>query len=250
MNLLRSSFSSVMYGGIRWFGKPDEGIRILGYHRVNNDERNYTTVRVSDFRTQLQFLSEAGYQTISLDDLVDGRLKAKSIVITFDDGYRDIYEYAYPILKGFGFSATVFCIGEQIGEASYLGWEDIEEMRRDGFEFGSHTLVHPDLRFLKQEEKWREIFGSKKFLEERFGLKVNFFCYPFGLYDGEVINMVKKAGYMGACSNLPGANKKINPYLLRRTEIAAQDTLDDFKKKLAGAYDFLHQALHQLRGRP
>lgn len=231
-------------------------MRTLCYHSVNDVDKNYITVSAQNFRAQMKFLSEESYRTIGLNDLVDGQADGKSIVITFDDGYRDNYENALPIMKEFGFKGTIFCIGEKIGQVGYLTKEQIAEMVKSGFEFGSHTLSHRDLPALSAEEKWNEIKVSKSFLSNELQLEIDYFCYPRGLYDQESIELIKKAGYRAACSNTPGSNgiskngKKIDPYLLKRTEIGAIDTVDDFRKKLAGAYDLIHKALHAVRGRP
>lgn len=248
--MLRSSLSSLIYYGAQWLGREETGVRILCYHRVNDRVENYITVSVREFRNQMRFLAQAGYHTASLRDLVEGRTGPKSVVITFDDGYGDNYEQAFPILKEYGFTAAIFCIAEAIGLAGYLTKEHILELHQAGFEFGSHTLSHPHLPQISSADKWREINGSKKLLEEVLGFPVGFFCYPYGEWEPESVHLVEKAGYRGACTNLPGSNEKIDPFFLRRTEIAASDTVDDFKKKLAGAYDLVHQGLHWMRGRP
>jgi len=126
----------------------------------------------------------------------------------------------------------------------------ILEMRKSGMDIGSHTLTHPHLPLLSSSEKWQEIQGSKAYLEDLLGFETSFFCYPYGEYDDESVRLAQDAGYKGACCNHPGANKVINPFRLSRVEIAHQDTLDDFKKKLAGAFDLLHKGLHWVRGRP
>lgn len=256
MALLRSSLSSLIYYSARWLGQKEKGVRILCYHSVSDEKKKYTTVPIQNFKDQIRFLSEEGYHTIGLNELIGGRLDEKSIVITFDDGYQNNYDNAFPVMKQFRFKGVVFCIAEKIGTEGYLNVGQIREMVEEGFEFGSHSLSHPELTALRSQEKEREIIGSKQHLEKELGVEIDFFCYPKGLYDEEVIEWVKKAGYYGACSNIPGTNEegkngqKINPYLLKRTEISSTDTLDDFKKKIAGAYDLMHKALHAVRGRP
>ena len=248
--MLRSSLSTVLYRSRVLFGPKETGTRILSYHRVDDGDARYFTVPVARFREQMRFLAEEGYRTAGVKDVLEGRAGTKSVVITFDDGFRDIYENAFPILAEYGFSATLFLIGKRVGEEAFLKKSEIQEMHRKGFEFGSHTLAHPNLPELAPDQKWWEIFGSKRYLEELLGFPFDLFCYPFGQYDRESIRMVERAGYQGACSNRPGANKTIEPYLLRRTEISHFDTLYDFEKKMAGAYDLLHQGLHWMRGRP
>jgi peptidoglycan/xylan/chitin deacetylase (PgdA/CDA1 family) len=251
MKTLRSSLTSAVYHGTRFLGGKRNGVRILCYHRVNDIGRDYLTVPVLSFGLQMKFLYQEGYRTVSLDSFLAGKADEKSVVITFDDGYQDNYEQAYPILREFGFTASIFCVTDCINTEGYLTVEDIRRMSADGFEFGSHTVSHPHLSRLNSEEKWFEISNSKKQLENLVQKKVDFFCYPYGEYDQESVQLVQAAGYLGACSNHPGANaKKMNPYLLKRTEIASTDTLHDFEKKMAGAYDWLHQGLHWVRGKP
>lgn len=250
MSALRSSLSSVMDYGNRLLGRKETGVRILCYHRVNDSEKHYMTVPVRQFRDQMEFLAREGYQAIRLNSLLAKEADERSIVITFDDGFRDNYEHAYPILQEFGFSAAVFCITGRMGSAGYLTKQDLREMSASGFEFGSHTVSHPRLDRLSSMEKWREISDSKGMLEDLTGACVDFFCYPYGDYDAEAVDLVRKAGYLGACSNHPGTNgKKMNAYLLKRTEICPRDTGDEFRKKLSGAFDLLHQGLHWVRGR-
>jgi peptidoglycan/xylan/chitin deacetylase (PgdA/CDA1 family) len=264
--LLRSSISSLFYQGTRLFGAENKGLRILCYHKVNDEEKNYLTVPVSSFQNQMDFLAREGYQTLSLNDLLSGKENIKGVVITFDDGYEDNFLNAYPIMKKYGFKGTIFCVADQIGKKPYLNLDQIREMRTAGFEFGSHTVSHVNLRKADSDTKWREISDSKEKLEALFHEEVHFFCYPFGEYDPEAVHLVSEAGYKAAVSNIPGANRGLTPpkgtdpskgdrslfnaYLLKRTEIGAEDTVEDFRKKLAGAYDLLHRALHQMRGRP
>lgn len=250
MKLIRNLLSSLIYVMIRMAVRsPDT--RILCYHRVNDVNKNYLTVRPSDFEAQMKLLADAGYRTVGLADLLEGTPGPKSVVITFDDGYEDNYLHAFRAMKKYGFAATIFCVAAKVGTPDYLSVAQIQEMRRAGFEFGSHTITHPNLKTISLAEKRREIGDSKAMLEKMLGAGVDYFCYPFGQYDEEAWKIVKESGYKAACCNAPGAAGRIeNPYLLKRTEIANTDTLWDFKKKLAGAYDLMHQALHLLRGRP
>ena len=258
-HFLRRSLSSFIYAGINLFGqKPANSVRILCYHRINGEGKDYLDVSCTNFKIQMEFLKQEGYQTVSLHDVVTHSVSVvqRPVVITFDDGYRDNYENAFPIMKSFGFTGTVFLVTDKIGKDDFLTLDQIQEMKRSGFEFGSHTSSHMELPNLSYEEKEREIVKSKSELEKKLGEPVNFFCYPKGLYDSDSLKLVQTAEYLAACSNRPGSNfiasrnGRFNPYLLKRTEIASHDSLSDFKKKLAGAYDWIHQALHALRGMP
>ena len=249
-SIISSSFSTVTYYATQMLKRQDKGVRILCYHRVNDFTHNYITVSPERFESQIKYLSEKGYSSISLDELFAGQKKSKSIVITFDDGYLDNFQNAYPILKKYGFTATIFLIAGKIGEKDYLSKEDILKMIRDGFQFGSHTVNHSNLRKISSDEKWNEIKNSKTKLENMLGMTIKFFCYPFGEYDKESARFVQKAGYRGACSNEPGGNEVLRAFQLQRTEIAEADSDFRLKKKISGSYDVIHRALHLLRGRP
>ena len=249
--LLRSSLSSVLYHGQKWLGNRSLGVRILTYHRVNDETSNYVTVPVRLFEEQINYLASEGFKTITLTDLLNGQYDERSIVITFDDGFGDNFENAFPILKRYGFQATIFCITNKINKLGYLDLSEIKEMNHAGFSFGSHTNSHLHLASLGREQKWKEITSSKKILEDMLGTEISFFCYPYGEYDQETIDFVWQAGYSGACTNIPGGNGEyIHPCLLRRTEISSSDTLFDFEKKIAGAFDLLHKSLHWIRRKP
>ncbi len=246
---LRSVVSSTVYWTQCLLGRKDTGTRILTYHRVNDEERDYLSVPISDFRSQMKFLAEGQFKVISLKEFIQQGPRENTVVLTFDDGYRDNYKNAFPLLKAFEFPATIFCVADRIGEELYLKEVEIQEMFRAGIDFGSHTLSHPHLSVLKKEDKRREIEQSRQGLEKRIGASPHFFCYPYGEYDLESIRFVKESGYAGACTNDPGSNQEVNAFTLKRTEISAFDTPEDFRKKLAGAYDLVHKSLHWVRGR-
>jgi peptidoglycan/xylan/chitin deacetylase (PgdA/CDA1 family) len=230
-------------------------VRILCYHGVDKVS-TYLNVSPASFREQMGILAELGYTTISLADFLSGKGCAESgnkIIITFDDGYRDNYEQAYPIMSEYGFTGTIFCTTGSIGADTFLTAAQIMEMLRNGWEFGSHTVTHPHLPRCTTNDKQRELGESKKVLENLLGNQVTSFCYPYGEYDAESVSLLEQLGYRMACSNRPGSNRQEyvdNPYLLRRTEIGGFDSPDDFRLKLAGGFDMLHQALHAVRGRP
>lgn len=204
---------------------------ILLYHYVQKGP-NSLYVSLLNFEEQMAYLSAKGFQTISLNDLFE-KPSAKKFVITFDDGYKDVFENAYPILKRLGFKATVFVIVNEVGKQGYLDWEEIKILEKEGWSFGSHTLTHRNLLSLKKEGAEKEILESKEELEVKLKNPVNFFCYPVGKYSQEIIEMVSEAGYKGAVTTLSGLDNTISEiYQLKRIRVSGFDTLESFIKKL------------------
>lgn len=256
-----------------------KGIIVLMYHRVNdNFEPNPLLVSTKAFRQQMQYLHNHKYRVIGISELVSElnrsassqvlnpkvqkRLSSKTVLITFDDGYRSNYLYAYPILKEFAFPATIFLTTGMIAadkanpkykimpfvDADMLSWENIREMAENGIEFGAHAVNHPHLTQINIEEAKREIEESKKVVYEFTGLPVSAFSYPYGEYNEDIKKLVKEAGFDCAFTVKPGMNREGGDLLeLRRIVINGNDSLFDFKKKIiTGRYGILHK-LAQIR---
>jgi peptidoglycan/xylan/chitin deacetylase (PgdA/CDA1 family) len=241
-----------------------EACRVLYYHRVDSDDHR-SCVHPEQFYEQMHYLAAQGYRVITLEELYGclqaGReLPGRSVVLTFDDGFLDNYTHAYPILRRFGFPATIFLAVGFIGTAELpvlsgtrrqarpLAWEQIHEMSGHGIAFGSHTLTHPSLPRLREEEVVREVYTSRLLLEQKLGYTVPFFCYPRGEFTPAVKALVQRAGYQGACSVYPGPVWATSDlFALPRTYISRDDTLSDFGKKLHGAWDLLHAGVQLWR---
>jgi len=247
-----------------WLTKHKESNgRILMYHSVGENSGRLS-VSPEQFLRQMDWLKSNGYNVFRLNELyshlVEGcPLPPKSIALSFDDGYIDNYLHAYPILQDYSFTATIFLIADYIGtqtlfpwDSDYeygksLNWSHIKELSRNNFDFGSHTCTHPLLSSIPVEQTRREIAVSKEIIEEKLGHPAEFFCYPAGNFCAIHMNIVEKAGYLGACSIKPGENdNETDFYALKRTEISGDDMLNDFKKKLAGAYDLSHRIIQHL----
>ncbi|MFH1857998.1 MAG: glycosyltransferase [Candidatus Omnitrophota bacterium] len=254
---LRKLISTLYYPFLA--GREVGSIRVLTYHRVNEvSPADRLSVKTSEFQKQMAHLHRRGYRTLSPEALSEalksGILPEKSVFITFDDGYRDNFTDAFPILKNFDFRATVFVATELVGKERdghrMLSWDEIREMAGGGVSFGSHTVHHARMNRIPDQEKQKEAEDSRHALEEVLQKKVTAFCYPYGDTDSGATQAAASAGYGLAFTTRPGpVRAHSDRFLLPRTEISGFDSLFDFKKKLAGAFDRLHEMVQQRQGR-
>ena len=179
---------------------------VLVFHKITSrPEVGISWHLPQQFETVVRRLQELGFTNGRLDELEDLPNRQKKILITFDDGYDGIYRYALPILRRYGFTALVFLISGFLGKKSYwdmnilqrfrhLDWDEIAELKNAGFEFGSHTVIHPDLTFVSKKRLEWELLESKRVLEDKLG-PINAISYPFGRYNNEVKAAANQAGY-------------------------------------------------------
>ena len=213
-------------------------IPILTYHRLTKDCNSPLCLRGSTFEHQMRYLKENGFHVISPKELLafleyKQRLPKKSVMITVDDGYRSVYKVAYPILKKYGFTATFFIYTNFVGVSKMaVTWNQLKEMKTDGFSIGSHTIYHSDLTMPKDgetEADWmarvhKELHGSKKIIDKKLRQETYLLAYPYGKYDQRSINIAKEAGYKIAMSVQRGGNAFFaNPLYLRRDQILRKD---------------------------
>jgi len=238
-------------------------VPILMYHSIADEDessvhayyRTATHPRV--FAEQMQTLHDEGYAVLSLGAAV-ARLQedasgAKSAVITFDDGYRNFYSDAFPILQRFGFSATMYLPTAFIGEQAVkfkgkdcMTWSQVRELEKYAISFGSHTVTHPKLHGMTAAAIREEIFGSKQTLEEKLGHAVESFAYPYAFPETDIPfktrlrELLVEAGYRnGVCTTLGCASAGDDPFFLKRLPVNSCDDGSLFTAKLAGAYDWL-----------
>ena len=231
-----------------------DGIPILMYHKVNPDpEAGSLGLRVTpaDFDRQMRYLYEQGYSTVSLEDARDflageKNLPPKPVVITFDDGYRDNYTRALPILEKYHFKATFFVVVNTIGGVNSFdrgiqpvnqmaGWPELRDMAVRGMEIGSHTLSHPRLAECSPEEAAKQIKESKLALESGLGLPVRYFSYPHGNFNAAVKKVVKECGYTAATTTRAGLNTPGgDPFDLKRIYVTGQMSQKRFVRAVTG----------------
>ena len=168
--------------------RSSPGIPVLNYHQVEEKDGNPLTLWPDQFEAQMAYLADEGYTTITIDEMMDALeggapLPEKPVIITFDDGYADNYEYAYPILKKYGFKATIFLIYDFTNTyPNYLTWAQIDEMKASGLiRFESHTMTHANLAELTSyDDLHHEIADSHDLLSEKLGYDMHYIAYPGG----------------------------------------------------------------------
>jgi peptidoglycan/xylan/chitin deacetylase (PgdA/CDA1 family) len=207
---------------------------ILTFHSLD-DQAGAISFPPGVFRRGMSRLYENGYRTLDLKEAVLNLREKRSVpnrafVITFDDGYQSVYSEAFPLLREYGMCATVFLtVGEHgsargtdrlpsLGYRPMLSWEEIREMRKDGFIFGAHTLTHPDLTRLPFDRMETEIVRSKIIIEERLGSAVTSFAYPYGRYNPHSYAIAQQC-FTCACSDELGLmTVESDPYALERVD--------------------------------
>lgn len=263
--LLKKAVSDAVFrsGLCRGAAEATNGFRALTYHSITDalsgsDAYQMTTPRQM-FDDQMAYLKENRYAVVSCDEAVDaliGRkpLPPRSICITFDDGFRDNLTNAIPVLERYGFRATIFLTVDYMGAGrEYLDWNEARSAAGSGVvSFGAHTMSHRRLRGLGADGLDREIVISRRILEDKLGVPIGLFAYPFGSY-GSFDRGVKKtllaAGYKAAFTTVAGSNGPgADIFALRRTRISWYDDAREFEKQLAGSYDWYR--LWQMLERP
>jgi peptidoglycan/xylan/chitin deacetylase (PgdA/CDA1 family) len=239
-------------------------IPILMYHSISDQLEPgvhpyyRTATKPAPFAAQLKHLRAEGYASCSLEQALS-QLQAepsdhtKLVVITFDDGYRDFYHHAFPVLDQYGFSATVFLPTAYIAESpalfkgtECLTWTEVRELSTHGILFGSHTVTHPQLRELSRAALNQELANSKKTIEDKLGCAVESFAYPYAFPQADtdftkmLRDLLHQAGYQnGVCTIVGRANRNSEPLFMERLPVNSCDDGDLFGAKLAGAYDWI-----------
>mgnify|MGYP002347770570 CR=1 FL=1 len=216
----------------------DYEVTILMYHYIR--DYNYAddpigsnlSVSPANFEKQMQWLKEHDYQTFALSDFDKiSRLdpKTKAVILTFDDGYKDAYEQAYPILKKYGFIGVFYIIAGSVGDGAYMSWDQIKELHQNGMIIGSHTISHPDLRNISDTELVSQLAGSRSLIKDNTGIVTTDFCYPAGKYNETVIQKLQELGYQTATTVASGlATQDSSLYELPRYRITNDVNFDNF----------------------
>lgn len=242
---------------------------VLMYHSVSpvdSEARSpyfQTNTRPETFRYHMAYLAENGYRVVPLSDLVgkeflEGRIQSKTVVITFDDGYKDFLEYAFPVLDEFGFPATQFIatglVGKVFNGRPCLDWEDIRALSGKNVAFGSHTATHPKLHAMPDIEIAKEVATSKNEIEANLGETISTFAYPYAFpqedsaFTSRLESILKNTGIkIGVTTRIGRHRRSENPFSIRRIPVNMHDDPLFFGTKLDGGYDWL--SIFQLASR-
>jgi peptidoglycan/xylan/chitin deacetylase (PgdA/CDA1 family) len=226
----------------------DVKVPILMYHYISelpphaDAYRRDLTVTPDKFEAQLQYLVEEGYHAVTLTDVyqflaVGQPLFEKSVVLSFDDGYRDAYEVAFPLLLDYGFSGTFFVLATpaHFEWEDYLTWDQMLEMSDAGMDIQAHGRDHVDLRGRSWDYLLYQVKGAQEAIDYHTGRLPRFFCYPSGRRDARVIKALEEAGYWGAVTTEWGrVHTRGGLYEMPRIRVRGQDDLATFVERLKG----------------
>lgn len=220
---------------------------VLMYHHVKYDKPSDDamelglTISPQQFKQELDYLQSARYHTITAGDLLrylrSGKnLPRRRVVLTFDDGYSDMYTYVYPQLKKHHMRATFFVAPGLFGKPRYLTWWQVRIMSYHGMDFQAHSMTHPDLRMVPTPQMHGEIVESRLILQQQLHRGVHVFCYPYGGYDQQIIAEVQRAGYWGAFTTETGWwHTRGAIYTLPRVRVNREVGIQDFARLVSGS---------------
>jgi peptidoglycan/xylan/chitin deacetylase (PgdA/CDA1 family) len=233
-------------------------VSILMYHDIRDASRYSTVITPWQFEEEVRWLTEEGYKFITISQLLDaiysggGDLPARCVALTFDDGWSGVYRYAYPILKKYGATATLYLYTNYIGVGGRSNtWDQYREMLANGFEIGSHTVSHCDLtnrgawsghgskppsgQGTYTQRLMHELTDSRLILEEHLGVPIRSLALPYGAYDDYVLKSALLAGYEGVLTIKAGntfVDADTNEIELRRWNIVPSMGLATFIERL------------------
>jgi peptidoglycan/xylan/chitin deacetylase (PgdA/CDA1 family) len=221
-------------------------VPVLVYHNIGKESRGRLVLGVDRFTEQMKYLKANGYHVASVAEFVEWlqarrQLPRKTVVLTFDDGYRSFREYAYPVLRELRFTATLFVYTDYVGTGrNALNWDDLKALAAEGFDVQAHSKSHADLRRGDRESEAQydrrlqaELVDPPRVLAKSVGRPVSFLAYPYGRVDDAVLAKVKEQGYQAAFTVRRESNAAFVDVLrISRSQIYSEMTLEQFAKNL------------------
>lgn len=223
-------------------GPRNLGVPVLMYHVIGDAPRGAANqdlyVTPEEFVEQLRYLSKAGYHAVTLRQVYDfwkgdATLPSKPVVISFDDGNTCHFTVAAPLMHQLGWPGTLNLI---VGKNKpRLKPKIVRALIAEGWEIDAHTMTHEDVSGLSAKKLRYEIAGSREALQKRYGVPVDFFCYPMGRFDDAAISAVRKAGYLGATSTKGGLARPKDMWTMHRVRVSGGHTKASFAALVEGA---------------
>ena len=224
--------------------------RVLMYHsiceHIRKEKHNKWRVKPKDFEKQMNWFHKNNWKSFTISELVKlDEIPKKSFVVTFDDGFEDNFLNAFPILKKYNFKATIYLVPNQKTNhweekntsvlSNLLNNEQILQMQNSGLiEFGSHTLSHVNLSTINDEQLLNELKKSKEEVEKITNQECEAFAYPYGKFDDNIVNSVKRVGYKNATVVKRGLFKKDDDsFTIKRVGILGTESFFDFLLKIS-----------------
>jgi peptidoglycan/xylan/chitin deacetylase (PgdA/CDA1 family) len=221
-------------------------VPILCYHNLGPQSKGRLTLGASQFDQQMRYLKTEGYRVISLGEFIEWmqgkrQLPKRSVVLTFDDGYRAFREFAQPVLKELGFTATLFVYTDYVGAGrNALSWDDLKTLQAEGFDVQAHSKTHGDLRRATGETDAQynrrmqlELAEPLQLFQRNLGRPIDRLAYPYGRADDEVVAKTKEVGYIAAFTvRRQGSPSFVQPLRVNRSQIYSEMSLEDFAKNL------------------
>ena len=220
-------------------------VPILCYHNIGPQTRGRLVLSASAFEEQMRYLKREGYHVITLREFLEfaslkRQLPRKTLVLTFDDGWKSFKEYAYPLLKELGFPATLFIYTDFIGARPALSWAELKDLAQEGVDVQAHSKTHEDMRRKPTESEdeyarrmQSELVQPFTVFQQRVGRTPRILAYPYGSHDEGVQKRVREAGYVAALDVRRQGNASFTPPLaIHRAQIYSEMSLDDFIRNL------------------
>ena len=237
---------------VEWDCRFGDGVPILMYHRIATDGPpglDKFSVDPILFDEHLSALKQAGFRTVDLNNWVEAlshgqTLSRKSIVLTFDDGYRDFLTAALHTLRKYSFTATVFLVADRIGgvadwdlrygeAAPLMSWEELRAIASEGVELGCHSLIHRPMTEMNRADLLTETALAREILERGLGHPVLHFAYPYGAENVIIRNLVAVLGFRSAVTCQPGISRLgNNPMRLPRIDVSGNCTPEQLLARL------------------
>lgn len=221
-------------------------VPILVYHNLDRQPKGRLVQSAASFEQQMRYLKAQGFRTVALAEFLEftrlnRQLPRRSVVLAFDDGYRSFKQFAYPVLKELGFTATLFVYTDYVGAGrNALSWQELKELQAEGFDVQAHSKTHGDLRRAPAETQAQfdrrmqaELAAPRDLFKRQLGQAPDTLAYPYGRWDADVLRQVKATGYIAAFTVRRQANAAfVSPLIIHRSQIYADMSLEEFAKNL------------------